>query len=84
MKNSKGEKIVRPRHLQFEPMEGKALMVEVFGIGTVEIDVSDCGGSPCLDVYVHPAGDIGAPVACMRTYAWDQNTEDYKKPGQEH
>ena len=56
--------------IEYEPKEGRSLMVKVFGLGTVEIVISSCDENPCLDLYVHQAGKMGYPISSMRTFFW--------------
>jgi len=62
--------------LEWEKMETQSLMVEVFGVGTVEIDVQQVKGEerPLLEVHFYPLGHSPAvsggelkPIASMRT-----------------
>jgi len=60
----------RPNVLKWEKMFSQSLMVEVFGVGTVEIDVRGLADDErsILEVYVYPLGGEGVkPLSNMRT-----------------
>ena len=52
--------------------EEGSFMVSIFGIGTVEIDLVEHAGVPCLDVYIHGLdSDMQKPLNTLRTFFWD-------------
>jgi len=82
----KRPKDLKTESLEWEKMEAQSLMIEVFGVGTVEIDVRAVENEerPLLEVYFYPLGklppgDDGGPkpVSSMRTLMPlpDQGTE---------
>jgi len=58
--------------LEWEKMEAQSLMVEVFGLGMVEVDVHELTDDDrlLLEVYVYPLGNKlkkPLPLSSMRT-----------------
>jgi len=56
--------------IEYEAREGRSLWVKIFGLGYVEIEVSEINETHCIDLYVHPANQKGFPTASMRTFLW--------------
>lgn len=62
----------------------ESFMVSIFGVGTVEIDLVEHAGVPCLDVYVHGLdSDMQQPINSIRTFFWDSKLPTEIPEGEE-